>query len=346
MVRFVPKVAHFTGPGVQSWLGSWHLIHEHTRSALATSNGWTHEFWTDERGRDCISEHFQYILSLFDASARIEQSDMIRLCALWRDGGVYIDLDLEVLSDFHAHLSLSDTVYVLESPYKDQTIQNSLIASPARHPFWEACFREMHRFANSVPLRSCGTGDSEASRECKMRYTAAFTGQNLLARMAALSTRLPGGRIVFTNQSWRVQPLPCNRFFPPVLRGIDHKAWCGKPIMHATPEKARSRGVLSVHWDTYACWASEPRRSSAERSTHCVPRACHFLLGRRGRARVPAGNGGGSSRVGCCTSFTASHLPGSANHPRPAKRRYTPSTATAALRVCRGCRSTLHAPHA
>lgn len=67
---------------------------------------------------------------------KIEKSDMSRYCLLWRFGGIYTDLDYEPMRNFY-HLLRPGQVNLIQSPYVDETVQNSLMASPKSHPFWD-----------------------------------------------------------------------------------------------------------------------------------------------------------------------------------------------------------------
>jgi mannosyltransferase OCH1-like enzyme len=62
---------------------------------------------------------------------------------LYLYGGIYIDMDMEVLHDFYGALA-PDRISLVESPFQEmETVQNSLMASPPKHPFWMDVLREI-----------------------------------------------------------------------------------------------------------------------------------------------------------------------------------------------------------
>lgn len=66
----------------------------------------------------------------------IVRSDLSRYCILSKLGGTYADLDYEPRINFYGDLQ-PDMVNLIQSPYKSETFQNSLMASQAGHPYWE-----------------------------------------------------------------------------------------------------------------------------------------------------------------------------------------------------------------
>jgi mannosyltransferase OCH1-like enzyme len=69
--------------------------------------------------------------------------DAARYFVLHAYGGIYLDMDVEVFHNFYAQLP-QDRVSIVESPYREtETFQNSIMASPAKHPFWNEVFREL-----------------------------------------------------------------------------------------------------------------------------------------------------------------------------------------------------------
>ena len=73
------------------------------------------------------------------------QSDMARIMVLYEFGGVYMDLDYEVLDDSFWDRLPDDHPSVVESVYKrNENVQNSLMTSPRRHhPFWISYLMEI-----------------------------------------------------------------------------------------------------------------------------------------------------------------------------------------------------------
>lgn len=66
----------------------------------------------------------------------IVRADLVRYCILHHVGGIYSDLDYEPRRNFYKDLQMN-VVNLVQSPYKSETLQNSLMASPPGHWYWE-----------------------------------------------------------------------------------------------------------------------------------------------------------------------------------------------------------------
>ena len=104
---------------------------------------YTHILWTDEMNRKLIKEKFPYFLKTYDSYPKnIQRADAIRPFILYEYGGIYADLDYECLHNFYNDLNPTK-VNIVESPYKNERLQNSLMASSPRHPDWIFIFGEL-----------------------------------------------------------------------------------------------------------------------------------------------------------------------------------------------------------
>jgi mannosyltransferase OCH1-like enzyme len=69
--------------------------------------------------------------------------DAARYFILYDMGGIYLDMDMEVLQNFYTQLP-PRSASVVQSPFQNmEKVQNSLMASPSRHPFWIEVMREL-----------------------------------------------------------------------------------------------------------------------------------------------------------------------------------------------------------
>ena len=116
-----------------------------------------HIFWTDELQLDFVRINYPKLYPLFlSYKYNIQRADAFRYIALFHYGGLYMDLDYEVLDNFW-HLLPDDRPSVVESPYKySESVQNSLMSSPPNHPMWHKVFRQLGDVKDESVFRSTG----------------------------------------------------------------------------------------------------------------------------------------------------------------------------------------------
>lgn len=130
------------------WHTSWHRL-------FPESDGYKHMLWTDKMMLDLITEHYPWFLPVYNSyPANIQRIDASRYFVLYHYGGVYADMDYEPLSNFWKWLP-SDRVSLIESPYwLIEEAQNSLMASPQGHPFWNVTFKVLAEKADERDVLS------------------------------------------------------------------------------------------------------------------------------------------------------------------------------------------------
>lgn len=172
-----------------------------TLAAFPAARGYTHMLWTDASARQLIAEHYGFFLEVYDGFPYdIVRADAARVFMLHRYGGLYLDLDYEPLRDFWA--LLPDDAPALVQAYKllEESHQNSLMSSPAGHPFWAEAWRLM----------------AERARQPRRRYAKVvdMAGPRLID---AAAERFGGGP---------VHTLPCELFHrPPLGEASRHTRW-------------------------------------------------------------------------------------------------------------------------
>ncbi|KAI9105571.1 nucleotide-diphospho-sugar transferase [Phlyctochytrium arcticum] len=123
----------------QDWAESWTRLNPRYQYIL----------WTDETNRQLIKDHYPFALGTYDnLTANIQRADMVRYAYLHRYGGVYADLDVEVLRPMDQLLAAnmpSGAVkgkpvawlgYMSEDYNFPHNIPNAWMASTPGHSLW------------------------------------------------------------------------------------------------------------------------------------------------------------------------------------------------------------------
>ena len=156
MLDEIPKVIHavwFGGPipdeelaNVRSWqqhLQGWPII-------LWTDKAGRRGPWTEERIVDWDKTMFAGVVpsfqDLFQGCARYgAMSDVLRLDILLKEGGLYMDLDIEVKSGISIALNPMYLTAFEEGNGTDMWIGNAMLAASPWHPAVSACLRAVHK---------------------------------------------------------------------------------------------------------------------------------------------------------------------------------------------------------
>jgi len=129
-----PITVHLLAPADTTrwsrWLHSWQV-----------AQGFEVRLWHDEDlppiVREVASKHATRILAF---RTPVELYDVARYCILWKYGGIYADLDVELRSGRVQLLrQLADYALAQQTvllPLEKQQVGQCFMISPARHPFW------------------------------------------------------------------------------------------------------------------------------------------------------------------------------------------------------------------
>lgn len=132
----IPNIVHQTAATVDrtQWDPIWVGCHQSWKNAMPDAK---HILWTDTDIRQLVEKDFPELVPFFfhTLQDKIERIDFARYLMLYKYGGIYADMDYQCLRDFRAQLP-GDKASVVESNWIGQPVQNSLMASPAQHPFW------------------------------------------------------------------------------------------------------------------------------------------------------------------------------------------------------------------
>ena len=107
---------------------------------------WSYKLWTDKENDEFVRKEFPEFYGIFSRFPRsIMKADVIRYLLMFRFGGVYLDLDYEVLKPFNfgdklVVLPLEDIPSETEQPKR---IGNCIIASIPGHRFWRDVINDL-----------------------------------------------------------------------------------------------------------------------------------------------------------------------------------------------------------
>lgn len=135
----IPRIVHQTWksadipPHLRDMQSSWRRHHP----------DWEYRLWTDLDNERLIGEHYpQFLPYCRSATPTILRVDFFRLAYLHRYGGVYADLDYEVLRPLDGLLDTENAIVAREHEGIGQVMRgsdfiiNAMMASPPGHPLW------------------------------------------------------------------------------------------------------------------------------------------------------------------------------------------------------------------
>jgi mannosyltransferase OCH1-like enzyme len=99
--------------------------------------------WTDEDNRNFIKEKFGWFLPIYDGYKKnIERVDAVRYFILYEYGGIYMDLDYMVRTNFYNEL-VPNKINLVESYFLKGCVSNFLMASPPKLNLWKKVFHRL-----------------------------------------------------------------------------------------------------------------------------------------------------------------------------------------------------------
>jgi len=128
----------------EKWKPSIESIHKKMK-------GWKHVLNDDEDNRNFVKEHFPKFLPYYDKfKYPIQRADAIRYMWLYVHGGLYLDLDIQVMRNLTPLFNdpATDSLYFVKSPDSNafaNTVTNAFMASTPKNPFWLEVLEEMKR---------------------------------------------------------------------------------------------------------------------------------------------------------------------------------------------------------
>lgn len=134
---FIPKIIHQLAPSnIFSWHPLWIACQESWKKHFL---GFEYKLWNDEDIDILIEQHYsQYYQVYQEFPIHIMKIDFVRFAILHKFGGIYADMDVFCYQNFYNEINETDC-YVVENPYGNDPIENSLMASVSDHNFWIQC---------------------------------------------------------------------------------------------------------------------------------------------------------------------------------------------------------------
>jgi mannosyltransferase OCH1-like enzyme len=164
------RIIHQIGPANKmAWKPLWVACQ---RTWRAVFPDYAYRLWDKPEMEALLKEHYPTVWPMYAGyDDDIKRYDLARYVILYHHGGVYADLDVEVVRNFEM-LVPRGRVGIAESPFANEGVQNALLTSPARHPFWLHVLRELHarRHKRSV-LHATGPGALKAVLSKAPGYT-------------------------------------------------------------------------------------------------------------------------------------------------------------------------------
>ena len=144
----IPRIFH------QIWVGPDPFPEEfapYQETWLGLNPGWELRLWTEENLPDDLERKEAYERLRQPA----ERADVLRLELLYRQGGVYVDVDFECL---RAIEPLLEDVDVFVARPKRRRINNAIMGSVPRHPLLARAVREIEPRSTFGPVDKARTG--------------------------------------------------------------------------------------------------------------------------------------------------------------------------------------------
>ena len=131
----IPKLIHQTWKSSQlpaKWL-------PFVNKVKTLNPEWKYQLWTDADNETFVKENFPDFYQVYQGfSKAIMRADVIRYLLMYKLGGVYLDLDYEVLKpfDFESHQLVLPKNRSKSFGDSQDSIGNCFFASEPQHIFW------------------------------------------------------------------------------------------------------------------------------------------------------------------------------------------------------------------
>jgi mannosyltransferase OCH1-like enzyme len=209
----IPKIIHQTGPEDRS---KWHpLWFRCQKSWHENFPDFEYRFWNDSDIDNLIHDYYpQYWKMYSNFPAHIMKIDFARFAIMHYHGGIYADLDYFCYQNFYEELT--ESAYVVENPYGNDPIENSLMCSEKGAEFFVKCMDLSHdryqytKTTNPEMLENVSVISKDKAFGLILRPYIVFfiTGTQLISsayrKYSDLASTLPG--ILYNNNDASYDP--------------------------------------------------------------------------------------------------------------------------------------------
>lgn len=135
----IPKIIHQTGP---SDTAKWHPLWSKCQASWQSNfKDFEYKFWSDEDIDDLVKKEYPDYWEMYNSfPVHIMKIDFVRFCIMDKFGGIYADLDYFCYKNFES--LLTKPAYVVENPFGNDPIENSLMCSIPNSIFFKKCLEK------------------------------------------------------------------------------------------------------------------------------------------------------------------------------------------------------------
>jgi len=137
----IPKIIH------QVWIGDEipEDYQESIESVKKHFSEWEYKLWLNDENRQFIKDNFKWFLDSYDKYEKdINRADAVRYFQLYKYGGMYVDMDIDVYENFD-HLLLNSSCCLFPFIHRDYfkvkgwevILSNCMMASIPGHEFFD-----------------------------------------------------------------------------------------------------------------------------------------------------------------------------------------------------------------
>lgn len=153
------------------------------KSVFENFPDYEYHLWTDEEFQPFVEEHFPWFLPTWNKlNPFIKKVDTIRYMWMYHYGGIYLDIDIQVLENFQHILNQFPNAAFIPTSHSEPTWhRNADMASPAilasypGHPIWLDMLKYIERVVDTAPTVNLTTGPMALSNMLRESKT-----QNLI----------------------------------------------------------------------------------------------------------------------------------------------------------------------
>jgi mannosyltransferase OCH1-like enzyme len=151
----IPRIIHQTAPTDRSkWDDRWV---ECQQTWFGLFPEFEFKLWNDEDIDNLVMDNFPtfYENTYKNYDVKIKKIDASRYCMLYVYGGMYVDMDYKCFVNFWNDIP-QDKISIVESPFKGEHLQNSLMISKPNEQFWISILDQCALHASEDVLDATG----------------------------------------------------------------------------------------------------------------------------------------------------------------------------------------------